>query len=112
MKNPWVVVSGFKHDNRLKCHRGIVSQWTFQLGLNVTVDETWVDVTSRHPTRVRNCALCVTSVDIVSSISCSEALVNLEVVALFVVPYKKKLFRIDTHLPHSHSQSNFTQLKV
>jgi hypothetical protein len=48
MKNPWVVVSGFKHDNRLKCHRGIVSQWTFQLGLNVTVDETWVDVTSRH----------------------------------------------------------------
>ncbi len=48
MKNPWDVVSGFKHDNRLKCHRGIVSQWTFQLGLNVTVDETWVDVTSRH----------------------------------------------------------------
>jgi hypothetical protein len=41
-------VSGFKHDNRLKCHRGIVSQWTFQLGLNVTVDETWVDITSRH----------------------------------------------------------------
>jgi hypothetical protein len=38
----------FKHDNRLKCHRGIVSQWTFQVGLNVTVDETWVDVTSRH----------------------------------------------------------------
>ncbi len=52
MKNPWDVVSGFKHDNRLKwlkCHRGIVSQWTFQVGLNVTVDETWVDVTSRHP---------------------------------------------------------------
>ncbi len=44
MKNPWDVVSGFKHDNRLKCHRGIVSQWMFQLGLNVTVDETWVDV--------------------------------------------------------------------
>ncbi len=36
MKNPWDVVSGFKHDNRLKCHRGIVSQWTFQVGLNVT----------------------------------------------------------------------------
>ncbi len=49
MKNPWDVVSGFKHDNRLKCHRGIVSQWTFQVGLNVTVDKTWVDVTSRHP---------------------------------------------------------------
>jgi hypothetical protein len=49
MKNPWDVVSGFKHDNRLKCHKGIVSQWTFQVGLNVTVDETWVDVTSRHP---------------------------------------------------------------
>jgi hypothetical protein len=48
MKNPWDVVSGFKHDNRLKCHRGIVSQWTFKVGLNVTVDETWVDVTSRH----------------------------------------------------------------
>jgi hypothetical protein len=48
MKNPWDVVSGFKHDNRLKCHRGIVSQWTFQVGLKVTVDETWVDVTSRH----------------------------------------------------------------
>jgi hypothetical protein len=47
MKNPWGVVSGFKHDNRLKCHRGIVSQWTFQVGLNVTV-KTWVDVTSRH----------------------------------------------------------------
>jgi hypothetical protein len=47
--NPWDVVSGFKHDNRLKCHRGIVSQWTFQVGLNVAVDETWVDVTSRHP---------------------------------------------------------------
>jgi hypothetical protein len=41
-------VSGFKHDNRLKCHRRIVSQWTLQVGLNVTVDETWVDVTSRH----------------------------------------------------------------
>ncbi len=51
MKNPWDVVSGLKHDNRLKCHRGIVSQWTFQVGLNVTVDETWVDVTSRHPER-------------------------------------------------------------
>ncbi len=49
MKNPWDVVSGFKHDNRLKCHRGIVSQRTFQVGLNVTVDEMWVDVTSRHP---------------------------------------------------------------
>ncbi len=49
MKNPWDVVSGFKHDNRLKCHLGIVSQWTFQVGLNVTVDEMWVDVTSRHP---------------------------------------------------------------
>jgi hypothetical protein len=48
MKNPWDIVSGFKHDNRLKCHRGIVSQWMFQVGLNVTVDETWVDVTSRH----------------------------------------------------------------
>jgi hypothetical protein len=48
IKNPWDVVSGFKHDNRLKCHRGIVSQWTFQVGLNVTVDETWVDITSRH----------------------------------------------------------------
>ncbi len=48
MKNPWGILSGFKHDNRLKCHRGIVSQWTFQVGLNVTVDETWVDVTSRH----------------------------------------------------------------
>jgi hypothetical protein len=48
MKNPGDVVSGLKHDNRLKCHRGIVSQWTFQVGLNVTVDETWVDVTSRH----------------------------------------------------------------
>jgi hypothetical protein len=33
MKNPWDVVSGFKHDNRLKCHRGIVSQ-----GNSVTVD--------------------------------------------------------------------------
>jgi hypothetical protein len=48
MKNPQDVVSGLKHDNRLKCHRGIVSQWTFQVGLNVTVDETWMDVTSRH----------------------------------------------------------------
>jgi hypothetical protein len=48
MKNPWDVVSGFKHDNRLKCHRGIVSQWTFQVGLNVTVGETWVDIMSRH----------------------------------------------------------------
>ncbi len=48
MKNPWDVVSGFNHDNKLKCHRGIVSQWTFQVGLNVTVDETWGDVTSRH----------------------------------------------------------------
>jgi hypothetical protein len=26
-----------------------MSPWTFQVGLNVTVDETWVDVTSRHP---------------------------------------------------------------
>ncbi len=33
MKNPWDVVSGFKHDNRFKCHRGIVSQ-----GNCVTVD--------------------------------------------------------------------------
>jgi hypothetical protein len=49
MKNPGDVVSGLKHDNRLKCHRGIVSQWTYQVGLNVTVDERWVDVTSRHP---------------------------------------------------------------
>jgi hypothetical protein len=49
MKNPWDVVSGFKDDNRLKCRRGMVSQWTFQVGLNVTVDEMWVDVTSRHP---------------------------------------------------------------
>ncbi len=49
MKNPRDVVSGLKHDKRLKCHKGIVSQWTFQVGLNVTVDETWVDVTSRHP---------------------------------------------------------------
>jgi hypothetical protein len=48
MKNPWDVVSGFKHDKGLKCHWGKVSQWTFQVGLNVTVDETWVDVTSRH----------------------------------------------------------------
>ncbi len=50
MKNPWDVVSGFKHDNDngLKCHWGKVSQWTFQVGLNVTKDETWVDVTSRH----------------------------------------------------------------
>ncbi len=39
MKNPRDVVSGFKHDNRLKCHRGIVSQWTFQVGLNVMEDE-------------------------------------------------------------------------
>jgi hypothetical protein len=31
-----------------------VSQWTFQVGLNVTVDETWVDVTSRH---LKNCIL-------------------------------------------------------
>jgi hypothetical protein len=48
MKNPWDVVSGFKHDIGLKCHMGKVSQWMFQVGLNVTVDETWVDVTSRH----------------------------------------------------------------
>ena len=41
-------MSGLKHNNRLKCHRGIVSQWTFQVGLNVTVDELWVDVMSRH----------------------------------------------------------------
>ncbi len=53
MKNPWDVVSGFKHDNGLKCHWGKVSQWTFQVGLNVTVDETWVDVTSRHPAGLR-----------------------------------------------------------
>jgi hypothetical protein len=39
------VVSGLKHNNRLNCHRGIVSQWMFQVGLNVTVDETWVDKT-------------------------------------------------------------------
>jgi hypothetical protein len=25
-----------------------MSLWTFQVGLNVTVDKTWVDVTSRH----------------------------------------------------------------
>jgi hypothetical protein len=25
-----------------------MSPWTFQVGLNVTVDETWVDVTSKH----------------------------------------------------------------
>jgi hypothetical protein len=25
-----------------------MSPWTFQVGLNVTVDKTWVDVTSRH----------------------------------------------------------------
>jgi hypothetical protein len=25
-----------------------MSAWTFQVGLNVTVDDTWVDVTSRH----------------------------------------------------------------
>ncbi len=25
-----------------------MSPWTFHVGLNVTVDETWVDVTSRH----------------------------------------------------------------
>jgi hypothetical protein len=31
-----------------KCHRGKMSPWTFQVGLNVTVDKTWVDVTSRH----------------------------------------------------------------
>jgi hypothetical protein len=49
MKNPWDVVSGFKHDNRLKCHRGIVSQWTFQVGLNVTVDETWVERNVKAP---------------------------------------------------------------
>ncbi len=55
MKHPWDVVSRFKHDNRLKCHKEIVSQWTFQVGLNVTVDETWVDVTSRH--RVEECEL-------------------------------------------------------
>jgi hypothetical protein len=48
MKNPWDVASGFKHDNGLKCHWGKVSQWMFQVGLNVRVDETWVDVTSRH----------------------------------------------------------------
>ncbi len=59
MKNPWDVVSGFKHDSRLKCHRGIVSQWTFQVGLNVTVDETWVDVTSRHRDRLGEDIRCL-----------------------------------------------------
>ncbi len=39
-----------------KCHRGKMSPWTFQVGLNVTVDETWVDVTSRHPICVLNIA--------------------------------------------------------
>ncbi len=48
------VVSGLKHNNRLKCHRGIVSQWMSQVGLNVMVDETWVDVTSRHCTMYRS----------------------------------------------------------
>jgi hypothetical protein len=48
VKNPRDDVSGLKNNNRLKCHRGIVSQWTFQVGLNVTVDKTWVDVMSTH----------------------------------------------------------------
>jgi hypothetical protein len=48
MKNPRDIVSGLKQNNRFKCRRGIVSQWTFQVGLNVTVDEMWVDITSRH----------------------------------------------------------------
>jgi hypothetical protein len=48
MKNSQDVVSGFKHDNRFRCHLGIESHWKFQVGLNVAVDETWVDVTSRH----------------------------------------------------------------
>ncbi len=30
-----------------------MSPWTFQVGLNVTVDETWVDVTSRHHKKKR-----------------------------------------------------------
>ncbi len=45
------VVSGLKHNNRLKCHRGIVSQWMSQVGLNVMAEKTWVDVTSRHRTK-------------------------------------------------------------
>ncbi len=38
-KNPRDV-SGLKHNNRLMCHRGIVPQWKFQVGLNVKVDKT------------------------------------------------------------------------
>ncbi len=30
------------------CHRGKMSPRTFQVGLNVMVDKTWLDVTSRH----------------------------------------------------------------
>jgi hypothetical protein len=32
----------------VKVSQGKMSPWTFQMGLNVTVDEMWVDVTSRH----------------------------------------------------------------
>jgi hypothetical protein len=53
------VVSGLKHNNRLKCHRGIVSQWTFEVGLNVTVDETWVDGAPRHRSGDRTMATLV-----------------------------------------------------
>ncbi len=68
MKNPWDIVSGFKHDSRLKCHRGIVSQRTFQVGLNVTVDETWVDVTSRHllPRPVHKTMIVVFNTDMIA----------------------------------------------
>jgi hypothetical protein len=38
------ILSVLKQNIRLKCQRGIVSQWMFQVGVNVTVDETWVDV--------------------------------------------------------------------
>jgi hypothetical protein len=62
MKNPRDVVSGFKHDNRLKCRREKVSQWTFQVGLNVTVNKTWVDVTSRH--RFHQCRKIVSGTSI------------------------------------------------
>jgi hypothetical protein len=61
MKNPWDVVSGFKHDNRLKCHRGRVSQWKFQVGLNVTVDETWMDETWMDETWMDETWMDVTS---------------------------------------------------
>jgi hypothetical protein len=47
------IVGGLKHNNRLKCHRGIVLQWTFQVDLNVMVDVTWVDVMSRHLTYIK-----------------------------------------------------------